>query len=256
MEPHSEPFLTRYYEMGRDKLLRPQCICNYMEEAAGIHAIKLGVGFDHMVADGLTWVLAKMRLELNSRPGPGDRVIVETWPVGIERLQFRRDFIMYDDDRRILATAVTQWVVMGLASRRIERFPAHIAQLQPENPPLAQENGDIRIPSVSEGRAGPLFPVRLADIDQNQHLNNVRYVDFALEAAYAFGKNEEPTRIDLIFRAEGLRGDVIGTLSAEEKGAPHSLIHSLFRQGDGQELARARTVHADTRNSPDNGVSL
>ena len=59
MEPHAEPFLTRYYEMGRDHLLRPQCICNYMEEAAGIHAAKLGVGFDRMNADGLAWVLAK-----------------------------------------------------------------------------------------------------------------------------------------------------------------------------------------------------
>ena len=244
MEPHAEPFLTRYYEMGRDHLLRPQCICNYMEEAAGIHAAKLGVGFDRMNADGLAWVLAKMRLELNRRPGPGERVVVETWPVGIERLQFRRDFIMYDDSRHILATAVTQWVVMGQASRRVERFPPHVAQLQPENPPLAQEDGDIRIPGVSAGRSGPLFPVRLADIDQNQHVNNVRYVDFALEAAQALGKNNEPCRIDLLFRAEGLRGDIIGCLSEEEPGAPHSLIHSLFRQGDGQELARARTVHS------------
>ena len=244
MKPHVESFLTRYYEMGRDRLMRIQCLCDYMEETAGIHAEQLGVGSDRMTADGLAWILAKMRLQLYRRPGPGERVFVETWPVGIERLQFRRDFVVYDESRQRLATAVTQWVVMGRASRRVERFPGYVAALQPEAPPLAQENGDIRIPALRDGRSGPLFPVRLADIDQNQHVNNVRYMDFSLEAAYQAGETNEPVRIDLIFRAEGLRGDVIGCLSAEEKGEPHSLIHSLFRQGDGQEMVRVRTVHA------------
>ena len=244
MEPHVESFLTRYHEMGRDHLMRIQCICNYMEEAAGLHADKLGVGLEQMIAGGHAWVLAKMRLDLRRRPGPGERIVVHTWPVGIERLQFRRDFIFYDEFRQVLATAVTQWVVIGVASRRVERFPAHVAALSPENPPLAQESGDIRIPAVAQGRPGPSFPVRLADIDQNQHVNNVRYVDFALEGAYAAGRTDEPRRIDLIFRAEGLRGDVISCLSAPEDDAPDNLIHSLFRQGDGQELARVRTVHA------------
>lgn len=244
MQPHVEHFLTRQYEMGQDRLMRIQCVCNYMEEAAGIHADKLGVGLERLAEDGLAWVLAKMRLRLHRRPAPGERVVVETWPVSVERIQFRRDFILYDETRQVLATAVTQWVVMGLASRKVERFPARLAELAPTNPPLAQDSGDIRIPAVNGGRSGPLFPVRLADIDQNRHVNNGRYVDFALEAAYGAGKTDEPTQIDLLFRAEGLRGDVIGCMTAQEEGAPGNLIHSLFRQGDGQELARARTVHA------------
>ncbi len=243
MKPHVEHFLTRYHEMGRDNLIRIPALCNYLEEAAGVHATLLGVGFERMSADGLTWVLAKMRLQLNRRPGPGEQVVVETWPVAIERLQFRRDFILYDEDRNILATAVTQWVVMGIASRKVERFPVHIVELKPENPALAQESGDIRIPVVSGGSPGPVFPVRLADIDQNQHVNNGRYVDFALEAAHVAGMNDTPSQIELLFRAEGLRGDVIACLSAADQGNPRSLIHSLCRQSDGQELVRARTRH-------------
>lgn len=244
MKPHIEFFVTRYHEMGRDGLLRIQTVCNYMEEAAGLHAEKLGVGFERMSADGLAWVLAKMRLDLYRRPGPGERVAMHTWPVGAERLQFRRDFILHDECGQVLATAVTQWVVMGVLSRRVERFPARVAALSPDNPPLVRESGDIRIPVVPQGHSGPSFPVRLADIDQNRHVNNVRYVDFALEGAYAAGRIDEPRRIDLIFRAEGLRGDVISCRSKPEEGASRHLIHSLFRQGDGQELARARTVHA------------
>lgn len=245
MRPHNECFIARQHEMDMDHLLRVQCICNYMEEAAGNHADALGAGLARLAKDNLAWVLAKMRLELFRRPGPGEALRVDTWPVRLERVQFRRDFILYDAQENILATGVTQWVVMGLASRKLERFPLYIAELEPDNPPLAQESGDIRIPAVGETEMpGPLFPVRLADIDQNRHVNNGRYVDFALEAAEACGMAGRLRRLDIIFRSEGLRGDVIGTRSLVEPGSAGSCIHSMFRASDGQELARARTVWA------------
>ena len=243
MQAHRETFLTRRHELDINHLLRVQSICNYMEEAAGNHANALGVGLPRLLEDGLAWVLAKMRVIMHRRPGPEENVSVSTWPVGLERVQFRRDFILYDSREEILATAVTQWVVMGVQSRRLERFPLYIAELQPKDPPLAQESGDIRIPAVGgEGITGPRFPVRLADIDQNRHVNNGRYIDFCLEAADAAGASGSLRQIDLIFRAEGLRGDVIGTKTAREEGLPGGYVHSLFRERDGLELARARTL--------------
>lgn len=243
MRTFQEPFVTRYHEMDQRHLLRVQCICNYMEEAAGKHAEILGAGIDRLFADNLAWVLVKMRLVINRRPGPLEQVVVETWPVAVERLQFRRDFIMRGQGGDELATAVTQWVVMGLESRKLERFPLYITEVEPVNPPLAQESGDIRVPAVpADAPDGPFFPVRLADIDQNGHVNNGRYVDFALEAAEAAGAEGLLRQIDLMFRTEGLRGDVIATRSAAEAGQGGSFLHSLYRQGGGQELARARTI--------------
>lgn len=246
MQVYEEAFTTRFHEMGMDHLLRVQCICNYMEEAAGKHAEALGVGIERLERDKLAWVLAKMRLELNDRPGPEQGVRIATWPVKVERLQFRRDFIMYGENGDVLAAAVTQWVVMGLESRKLERFPLYVREMEPESPQLALEDGDIRIPAVSgDAPEGPVFPVRLADIDQNRHVNNGRYVDFALESAEVMGAEAgamELRRLDLLFRAEGLRGDIIASRAMPEPGVPGSFIHSLYRSGSGQELARARTV--------------
>lgn len=246
MQIHEESFVTRFHEMGPDHLLRVQCLCNYMEEAAGRHAEALGVGVERLAGQDLAWVLARMRLELGRRPGPEQKLRIATWPVGLERLQFRRDFIIYGEDGEKLASAVTQWVVMGLDSRKLERFPAYIAAMTPENPPLAQESGDIRIRALpDDAPAGPLFPVRLADIDQNRHVNNGRYVDFALESAHclgAGGEGQKLARLDLIFRAEGLYGDVIASRAMFEDGLPGASLHSLYRLENGQELARARTL--------------
>ena len=246
MKTHKEEYTARYHEMGIDRHMRLQCLCNYMEEAAGIHAMLLGAGMDRLGNENLAWVLTKLRLcLLSDLPEAGECFFVETWPVKIERVQFRRDFEVTDATGRIIATAVTQWVVMGLGTRRVERFPSYIISMQPEQPRLAQQEGDIRIPSLPEdSRIGPSFPVRLADIDQNQHVNNGRYVDFALEAAHVAGMRGTLRQLELIFRAEGLRGDIIGSKSQTEEASGGELrsIHSLYREGDGQELARARTV--------------
>lgn len=243
MQPHIETFTTRYHEMGCDRLLRVQCICNYMEEAAGVHADHLGVGLERLGRDNLAWVLAKMRLDVRRRPVAETAVRIETWPVAVERAQFRRDFLMLGPDGEVLAAAVTQWVVINTSTRRLGRFPGYVAGLQPEQPRLALEDGDIRIPAVgAEGVHGPVFPVRLADIDQNRHVNNGRYVDFALESADTAGAAGELRRLDIIFRAEGLRGDSIASACRREDEYPGSMVHSLFRQGDGTELARVRTV--------------
>jgi acyl-ACP thioesterase len=238
---HMEEFVVRSYDLGWDHRLRLQGLCNYLEESAGLHADALGVGLERLMAEGRTWVLVRMRLRVACLPGGGQRVRVETWPVEGERLQFRRDFLLTDEEGRILVRAVSQWALVGLASRRLERMPENISALRPENPRRALEDGDIRIPALQGGQEGPVFPVRLADIDQNRHVNNNRYLDFLLEAAEVFGRNTGLTGLDLVFRAEGLRGDVIGSRTEPEEGG-QTLLHSLYRVSDGRELVRARSV--------------
>ena len=80
MQPYIQPFTTRYYELGQDHRLRVQALCNYMEEAAGLHADSLGVGLERLMAQGLTWVLAKMRLEVRELPGGGASFFLAAWP--------------------------------------------------------------------------------------------------------------------------------------------------------------------------------
>jgi acyl-CoA thioesterase FadM len=258
---HSEDCLVRCYDVGPDERLRPERLCNYFEEAAGRHAAALGLGIDRLARDGHAWVLAKMRLVLSRLPRAGERLRVTTWPVRVERLQFRRDFMAYDEAGAVPARAVTQWVIINLATRRLERFPAHIAALAPANPASALDDGDIRIPALDErALPGPSFPVRLADIDRNRHVNNSHYVEFALEAALSANKTtgasaaaehdrlaalapeEELRGLDILFRAEGRFGDLIATRGMPEPDAPGSCLCSLYRRADGTELARARTL--------------
>jgi acyl-ACP thioesterase len=251
---HAEEFAIRSYDLGRDQRLRLQALCNYLEESATLHANALGLGQERLLAEGLAWVLVRLRLSLIGLPLGGQRVRVETWPVDRDGLRFRRDFLLADEAGGILARAVSHWAVVDLATRRVERMPENISVIRPENPRRALEDGDIRIPALRGGEEGPAFPVRLADIDQNRHVNNGRYLDFILEAAEASGRDTGLAGLDVLFRAEGLRGDVIGSRTAPEEDG-RTLLHSLYRLSDGRELVRARSVWEAAAASADDNRS-
>ncbi len=240
MQRHRESFLVRKYELGADRRMRIQALCNYMEEVAGNHADALGFGIDSLLSQGLTWVLAKMRIHITSLPSAGDFVTMETWPVGVEGAQFQRDYLCYGPAQEICARATTQWVIMDMATRRLKRINESLQTLAGTRLHSAK-GSDIRIPALTEAVKGPSFRMRLADIDSNSHVNNVRYLDFALEAAHAFGLPAATLeQFDIVFRAEAVQDDCMDSATQPENCTPKALLHGLYRGG--QEIVRARTL--------------
>ncbi len=254
MQPHMERFLVRRYDVGADSRLRVQALCTAMGEAAGNHAHILGCGTHQLLAGNRAWVLVKMRIVIEKMPCLQEPFAIETWPTAVERLQCRRDFLIRDRRESICARVVTQWVIMNTETRRLDKLPDVIIALQPGGKPCALDDGDIRIPQIESGIEGPRFPIRLADIDDLQHVNNTKYIDFALEAALCYSQRDTLPAdreffshktlhgLDMIFRAESRYGDTVTTLTQQEGDNPQVLLHSLQREDSGQEFARVRTL--------------
>lgn len=256
MQPYMEQFIVRRYDVDADSRLRVQALCIAMGEAAGNHATALGCGTSQLLSGNRAWVLVKMRIVMEEMPRFQEPFSIETWPTTVERLQFRRDFLVRDKREGICARAVTQWVIMNTETRRLDKLPEAIAALRSAERRAALEDGDIRIPQIDSGAQGPRFPIRLSDIDDLQHVNNTKYIDFATEAAlchcrrdtlppdgtFFFGNRLKG--LDIIFRAESRYGDTVTALTRQEGDNPGVLLHSLLREDSGQELARVRTLWA------------
>lgn len=241
---HTETFKVRTYEAGRNDRLTIQTLCDYLQEAAGIHAENLGAAFSYLQSLGITWVLCKMVMEVNEYPRTGSRVSVQTWPSSTERIQCRRDFFWRGEDGRLLGRAATYWVIANMATRRLERLPDFVRAFFPETPFYALEDPKEKLPTLKPepgDTQGLSFVTRLADIDRNDHVNNVRYIDWAIESVPAEIRNSrELYGLTVDFRAEAVLGD-----SIEVRVAPcgdGSYCHGVFRKEDMRELARARTL--------------
>ncbi len=247
MSRYSETIITRPHQAGVDQHIKLQSICNYCEDIAGFHADALGCGRQALQYHNLTWVLSKIQIEQHAPISIGQTLTIATWPAGVERLQYRRDFTIADAAGNTLFSVISWWVLLNMSTRRLEKMPDDLAPLYTK-PDFALPYTPTRLPVVTEKAEGPEFVVRYADIDQNQHVNNVRYIDFAQEAAFSYASahgdfSAQFYKIALQFRAESVYGDTVLTHTMLHPTEPNVLVHSLCRKETGQELTRVCTYH-------------
>src|SRR5512138_1828521 len=236
-----EPFAVHTYEVDAFGALDAAALSGYLSEVAGLHAAELGVGLDALMARGLTWVLARQKIE---NPAPivlGDTIEIETWPSGIDRLAALRDFVVRRGGEEV-ARATTQWFVLDVETRRPVR-PADVLDArfprEPRPPAVALTAG--KLPELRAWDFQKRFHVRYSDIDVNLHVTNTSYVAWAIEAVPRdLWRSSRLASVEVQFVAETRYGQaILSRLAAAGEGA---FAHAVVREEDGKELARLVTT--------------
>jgi acyl-ACP thioesterase len=240
MEPLVETFAVHSYEVDAFGLLAAPALAGFLQEVAGHHADALGVGLEVLRAQGLTWVLARERIEVEAPPRLGDVLEIATWPSGIERLGAHREFEVRRSGR-VVARATSVWFVLDLARRRPVRADRFL------DPRLPREPGAHVVPLANEKLAAfahwdfqKRFHVRYEDIDGNQHVTNASYLAWALEAIPRdVWQSSRVASLEVQFLAECGYGSAI--LSRLAPAGERAYSHALVEEEGGKELARVET---------------
>ncbi len=240
-------FEVRAYEVDPRGGLTAHALCDWLQEVAGRHAHALGWAVHELGERGLTWVLSRLHLRLESRPGWGSTVRLETWPVGIQRAFAVRDFRAVDGAGTGVAAATSGWLLLNLASRRPVRPPAELETLAAASPARALADDFAKLPSAADGEPVARFTARFSDLDVNRHVNNAALLRMVLDGVPdGIGDSHSPAELEIEYRAEVLLGDVLeARVEAVDQGQGR-ILHSLVRAADGREVARARTRWAES----------
>jgi medium-chain acyl-[acyl-carrier-protein] hydrolase len=238
----AEEYAVRAYEVDVAGRASVPTLCNWLQETAGIHAARLGWSVQRLGEQGLTWVLQRLRVRLEGAAAWGERVRVETWPAATQRLFALRDFRLTTSDGRRLGVATSCWMLLNLESRRPVRPPRELEELAVPAAGRALVDDMERTPEVGEPTHERPLEVRHADLDVNRHANNVSVVGLLLEALETGDLEGRLIELDVEFRAEAVRGDLVLSQAARLTPSPPAFAHRLLRRADGRELARARTA--------------
>jgi len=216
---------------------------NHLQEAAGLHADRLGCGLPLLQTLGQTWMLSRLALRLYEAPAWQEPLLLATWPSGIRgRLAAERQFAIRRPGGEVLLEASSEWLCVDLAAQRLARLPDAVATIAapgtftfglcrekfpalPEDAPLVGET---------------LFPVRRAEIDANHHVNNVHYAEWMRETlpeAVFFGP--APAAFDIEYKLAAKLGDTVRSRTYALSGDAY--YHTIDRPADGRLLARAVT---------------
>jgi|WetSurMetagenome_2_1015567.scaffolds.fasta_scaffold47679_2 medium-chain acyl-[acyl-carrier-protein] hydrolase len=174
-----EQFQVRSFDIGLNAVMRMGSVCGYLQEAAGHHANHLDLGYHYMQQQGKVWVLSKLFMEIKQLPGWGQDFYAETWPLGLERIFYRRDYRIHNGNETMVS-ACSYWLLLDLKNRRPMVHPIDQAVLDSNAGKLAMEMPADSFHAV----AGDLIEERMvkySDIDQNRHVNNARYVEWIFD---------------------------------------------------------------------------
>jgi len=239
----TEQYKVRAYEVGPSMTTSLPTIANYLQETAGNHADKIGVGADYLMPNGVFWVLSRLRLIVDEYPGGHEDVDVLTWPSARERFAAFRDFRLMKRDGSEFGRATTAWLIFDLDARKMIELPKWVSEKFPNSPPRNLDFESRTIPRLKEVRWERVIVARKTDQDMLGHVNNVHYLEWSLEAVSPeWELDKQLLEIDIQFRAEGRAGEELVSRCGQDGGQEGVLLHSIFRPSDGVELARARTI--------------
>ena len=233
----TEPFAVRAYEVGPDGSASVLTLCDLLQEAAGEHARASDrEGFPLPGGGRSTWVLSRLALEVDRRPRMRERLEVETWPAALDGLRATRDFRVRGDGGAEIARATSLWFLIDVDRRRPVRLPPAMDGFSVPDKPRAHvlEDAPHAPDAVEHERT---FDVRRSDLDRVGHANNVRFVEWVLEA---LPSDDGLGGVDVLYRAEAVYGDAVTSQAGPLVGGAR--YHRLASASDGRTLALARTT--------------
>ncbi len=200
-----------YNELDFKGLWKPENIFLTMQETAGKHATRLGVGYEELTKKGITWVLIRAALKMEKYPDSSSEVSVTTWPEQERRMLFPRFFLFKDINGNLLGSAATLWTLMDIEARTMVS-PAEkgVSVQTPAQPPLKLEHpGKVKLPEgdIQKSTVCPKY----SDLDINNHVNNSKYIDwFTDQIPLDIHKNGILSEISVSYSREIRSGETVG----------------------------------------------
>lgn len=234
---YQKEFSILSYHLNPSGRARMTTLANFFQEMAYQHANRLGFGYRDLKKESHLWVLSRMKIHVIRYPVWDETVTLETWHRGMERLFGMRDFRIRDAQGSDLALAESAWLIVDAATRRPVRTPdpSFLNTTRDEKvfqTPLEK----ITLPENMENMG--THTVVHSDLDVVGHVNNVKYMEWCIDALIGPGQPEE--RIDALeinFMHEAHPGEKV-SISVREGGSGVHFFAGHLERGE-KEVFRA-----------------
>lgn len=173
---------TRGDDFHKDGKMRLSSILNFFEIASCKHS---ELANDNLLADtleGKAWVMTDWYLVFDDISQKCNKYSVTTW---IEKLASpftsTRNYEFHCDDK-VTVRGTTKWLVVDLATNRLQKIdPSFEETYKPE---AKQNFTEPKLPKLITPEAFSKeteIAIRRSDIDYNDHVHNLTYLDYAFE---------------------------------------------------------------------------
>jgi acyl-ACP thioesterase len=179
---HVDSYEITSYHVDFKQRLTPVSLLYFLQESAWKHAQSRGFGWHDLAREQEFWILAKVRLIIRRMPEWRETIRLETWGKQPELLTAFRDFELFDNQKTSVISATSSWHILNMQNHKPVSMESFLGKfpIDPRRHAIEQKPEKIKW-ATAPAATGKLFTVKPSDIDMNQHVNNARYVQWAID---------------------------------------------------------------------------
>lgn len=236
------PVTVASYDVDPFGELRVSTLMSFFQEAGRRHSQGIQLSVEELNRRNRTWVLAQFRLHYPIHPPLDAALQIVTWPSGRNEWDVVRDFEVKDAAGRTLALASGTYVIIDLTTRRATRL-GDLVPADYQLPRSAFPTPAPLLPKLAPAEAALELPVQKRDLDVNFHVNNVVYVQWALETIPEdTWTGHRLTELEVNYRAEIRASDTVRVSTQAQDHPDRREYRHQVATAAGAEAARMRST--------------
>ncbi|MFZ7132274.1 MAG: acyl-[acyl-carrier-protein] thioesterase [Eubacteriales bacterium] len=177
---YTKDYLVHSYEVNYFHELFPEVILSYMQDIAMEQSESFGVGLEYLEQRKLFWILTRYYVKINTYPKYKDKVTITTKATGFNKMFAYRDFKIANGQGKTLITANSQWLLIDGVTHKMMRIPDEFYKAYGVDKEYKVMGAFEKLLQPQKSMSTTKFTAARSDIDFNRHVNNTRYIAWAL----------------------------------------------------------------------------
>ncbi len=198
-------YFLRASDFDKFGRIKPSSVLDLFQDAAGQHAEEIGVGFEAMLERSYLWVLTRVKFKILSNPHSYQKVIVKTWPLEPNRITYRREYSIENENGELLIGGSSEWVVIHSKKRRFVSANDLYPFTDGFYTEIMCEEKLGKIPDFQTEAEPYVINSKFSEVDINNHVNNTKYANYVLDAINP-SKPDVLKEFQIDYRKEVLEG--------------------------------------------------
>lgn len=224
----------KYYECDTTQKMTLSMLLNVMLHVSGEQSYLLGVGDEVLAEKGLAWIILQYEVQVERMPAFYETINITTQATSYNKLFCYRVFKVYDAEGNLCVTVNSTFALMNVKERKMARVPDEIvAPYDTEfTKKLVRSPKPVKVDE--ETMISKEYRVRYLDIDSNRHVNNSKYIEWAIDTLnLEFLTTHEIKSMTIKFEKEVHYGQLIHSEMSTTKNTDNDIItaHRIVTEG-------------------------
>ncbi len=229
---YERDYFIHFHDTDDGNKLSIISLMKYFEEVALLQSDELGVGIDFYNKNNVGWLLLKWDISVKHYPVFREKIKIKTIPAAFKGSFANREYYVFDSSGNQIAEANTLWIFMDRNTKKPARIlPEIYNKYHPTADSMKEFTKLGEVPTPESMEHTKKIIIRQDDIDMNNHVNNRRYAEWAMEQIPDSIKQElSLSRFRISYRKEVMFEDNIESILEINKNENEvKCIHGIMK---------------------------